>query len=101
MSLIEASLFVAKCPSMPTLPFMAQKTTKPMQLRIRVDDEDVETLKTLAGKALSVAAVASGLLHAAIQAVRDNQGRLSFPPTLQVAELDPEREPQQRGRVRR
>lgn len=72
---------------MSNLPLMPQNV-KPMQIRIRVRDEDVETLQALAGNSLQIATVASSLLGSALQAVRDNQGRLSFPPLLQVTESD-------------
>jgi hypothetical protein len=58
--------------------------TKPSQVRIRVTDEDAETLDKLAGQVLSRADVASVLLHAAIQAIHKNKGKVQFPPELQV-----------------
>ncbi len=58
--------------------------TKPSQVRIRVTDEDAETLDKLAGEVLSRADVASVLLHAAIESIRKNKGRVAFPPEFEV-----------------
>jgi hypothetical protein len=90
MCLIKARHFVSFEADMPNLAFMPQNI-KPMQIRIRVPEEDVEVLQMLGGKTLPVASVASSLLSAALEAVRENQGRLSFPPKMQVVEADIQR----------
>lgn len=58
--------------------------TKPSQVRIRVTDEDVQTLDKLRAEVLSRADVASALLHAAIDAIKKNKGRIQFPPEFEV-----------------
>jgi hypothetical protein len=54
--------------------------TKPVQIRIRISPADETTLKTLAGSVLSVTDMASYLLHAAVACVRENPGKIPFPP---------------------
>jgi hypothetical protein len=61
--------------------------TKPPQIRIRIQEDDVAVLDQLAGKALSRTDVASVLLAAAVDAVRKNKGRVHFwPPKLSLDE---------------
>lgn len=57
---------------------------KPAQLRIRVKQNGMETLTILSGETLQIATVASSILEAALQAIRDNGNQLSFPPTFEV-----------------
>jgi hypothetical protein len=67
---------------------MASKT-KPSQVRIRIEDADIEVLDRLAGKSLSRTDVASVLLNSAVEAVRKNKGRVHFwPPKLRIEEGD-------------
>jgi hypothetical protein len=62
-------------------------TTKPTQIRIRIENEDVDLLDELAGKVLSRTDVASVLLNAAVEAVRKNKGRIHYwPPKFTVEE---------------
>jgi hypothetical protein len=61
--------------------------TKPSQIRIRIENGDVELLDQLAGKTLSRTDVASVLLNAAVEAIRRNKGRVYYwPPKLKVEE---------------
>ena len=78
--------------TMTNMPSVVQKT-KPTQIRIRILDEDVELLQKLAGKSMSMATVAAGLVTAAIDAVRENKGKLHFPPKLLVSDFEPMTEP--------
>lgn len=61
------------------------------QVRLRLSPEDWDTLGVLAGGILTRQSVASALLSAACEAVRQNQGRLSFPPHLSVGVHPPSR----------
>jgi len=54
------------------------------QIRIRLQKEDLETLDELCIGAFSRQQVASMLLAAAVHAVRENAGSLSFPPKFTV-----------------
>jgi hypothetical protein len=54
-------------------------------VNLRLEDDTVNILDKLAGKALNRQAVARMLLLAAIDAVERNQGSLSFPPQFTVA----------------
>lgn len=63
---------------------------KPNQLRVRIDNDDERTLEELCGRILSPPVLASMLLHAALQAVRDNGGSMTFPPRFKV-DTTPER----------
>lgn len=58
--------------------------TKPIQIRIRIADSDIGILDELAGPVMSRTDVASVLLHAALEAVRANKGRVHFPPQFKV-----------------
>jgi hypothetical protein len=59
--------------------------TKPNQIRIRIEDSDMDVLDALAGKTLSRTDVASVLLSAAVEAIRKNSGAVHFwPPHLKV-----------------
>jgi hypothetical protein len=59
--------------------------TKKAQVRIRIEDEDAPVLDKLAGKSLSRPDVASVLLAAAIEAVRDCKGHIGYwPPKFQI-----------------
>ena len=58
---------------------------KPEQIRIRVPTDDVSTLDELAGSILSRTDVATMLLHAAIEAVRQNPTALKFPPAFVIS----------------
>ena len=64
---------------------MHMSATKPAQLRIRIEDEDAEMLEELSGRILSPPAVAAMLLAAAIEAIRENGGRITLPPKFQVS----------------
>ena len=57
---------------------------KPTQIRIRISDEDAETLEKLTGGVLTTAIAASALLHGAAEAVRKNKGKVHFPPVFEV-----------------
>jgi len=59
--------------------------TKPQQIRIRIPDADMPVIQDLAGNVLSITDVASLLLSAAIEAVKESGGQLHFPPKFQVA----------------
>ena len=61
-------------------------STKPTQIRIRIDDGDTVVLDDLAGPVLSRTDVASVLLHVAVQAVRKNKGKVHLPPVFRVEE---------------
>ena len=70
---------------MPTVPSNMAGATKPTQVRIRIEEEDLELLKALAGKTQSRTDVATVLLGAAIEAVRKNKGRVHFwPPKFRL-----------------
>ena len=69
---------------------MHMSVTKPTQIRIRVTDADMPVIEDLAGNVLSITDVASLLLSAAVDAVKENKGRLNFPPKFEVSA--PERE---------
>jgi len=58
---------------------------KTIQVNIRLEQEKIDVLDTLAKKGLNRQAVARVLLWAAIEAVQENQGNLHFPPRLEVA----------------
>jgi hypothetical protein len=55
-------------------------------LNLRLEDTEIAALDELAGRALNRQAVARMLLQAAIEAVRNNQGRLNFPPCFSVTD---------------
>lgn len=57
---------------------------KPSQIRIRIPDTDAELLDKLAGRALSRTDIASYVLSAALDAIRENEGKVSFPPKFCV-----------------
>ncbi len=62
-------------------------TMKPSQIRIRIENGDVQLLDQLAGKSLSRTDVASVLLNAAVEAIRKNKGRVHYwPPKFKVEE---------------
>ena len=63
--------------------------TKLMHLRLGKDETD--TLDELAGGILSRQQVAVMVLTAALAAVRDDPGRLKFPPTFSVGMGEPSR----------
>jgi hypothetical protein len=67
---------------------MAQIETlkKPAQIRIRISDQDAETLDKLAGQILTRTDVASVLLHSALEAVRDDKGKMHFPFKIEIAQ---------------
>ena len=58
-------------------------------LNLRMEQDCIDELDNLAGKALNRQAVARMLLIAALDAVRKNQGNLKFPPEFQVASALP------------
>lgn len=58
--------------------------TKPVQIRIRIADEDMPIIIALAGRVLSVTDVASLLLSGAVEAVKNNSGEVAFPPKFNV-----------------
>ena len=63
----------------------APAVTKPDQIRLRLIEEDKQTLDDLnPGGVLKVVDVASVLLHAACQAIRENPEYVGFPPAFQV-----------------
>ena len=59
---------------------------KPAQIRIRVIGRDATTLDKLCNNVLNRNEVASALLHAALQAVRENQDKIQLPPKFKVIE---------------
>jgi len=59
---------------------------KPAQIRIRVSSADAEVIDILAGTVLSRNEIASALLGAAIQAVRENNCKLQMPPKFKVSD---------------
>lgn len=54
-------------------------------VNIRLPDNQIQTLDTMAGDALNRQAIARMLLSAAIDAVQRNQGRLNFPILFEIA----------------
>lgn len=58
-------------------------------LNIRLETSQIEKLDELAGEALNRQAVGRMLLIAAIDAVRRNQGKLTFPPKFEVRDETP------------
>lgn len=58
--------------------------TKPTQLRVRIADEDMPLIESLAGRILTPPAVAAMLLAAAIEAVREARANIPFPPRFIV-----------------
>ncbi len=63
----------------------AATAKKPDQIRIRMDDEDIDLLDELAGKAQSRTDISSVLLHAAVEAIRNNKGKVhNWPPKFTV-----------------
>lgn len=64
-------------------PKMSQ-SLKPDQIRIRIEKRDADLLDVLAGEILSRTDVASLLLHAALDAIREANGEISFPPKFNV-----------------
>lgn len=59
------------------------------QVRLRIAPDDWDTLGELGGGILSRQSVAAALLSAACDAVRQNGGRLNFPPHLTVGIHNP------------
>lgn len=57
-----------------------------VQIKLRVPPDDAKFLDDLAGQLFSRNDMATMLLHAAVNAVRDNPDALKFPPTLIVTE---------------
>jgi hypothetical protein len=61
-------------------------------LHLRVGPDDVKTLDELCSAVFPRQQVASMLLIAAISAVRENGGHLSFPPKFAVGSYEPDTE---------
>ena len=59
------------------------------QINLDLEDEFIEVLDKMAGKALKRQAVARMLLIAAIEAVQDNGGKVHLPPKFTVFDDSP------------
>lgn len=57
---------------------------KTTQLRLRLSPDELETLDEMCIASFTRQSIASMLLSAAIHAVRENNGRMSFPPRFTV-----------------
>jgi hypothetical protein len=57
---------------------------KTIQVNIRLEQEKIDVLDTLAEKGLNRQAVARVLLWAAIEAIQESQGHLHFPPRFKI-----------------
>jgi hypothetical protein len=53
---------------------------KPAQIRIYISESDEKFLNELGKDVLSITAVASYVLKAALQCLKDNPGKIPFPP---------------------
>lgn len=62
---------------------------KPVQIRIRISEDDEKLLCELGKTVLSVTDVASYLLKASIDCMRENTGRVPFPPKFHVQDEAP------------
>lgn len=58
-------------------------------VNLRLEDDAIEVLDKMAGKALNRQAVARMLLIAAIEAVQANGGKVHLPPQFQVHDDSP------------
>jgi hypothetical protein len=64
---------------------------KTTQIHLRLTPDEAELIDELAGDALGRQAIASMLLSAAIEAVRENGRQISIPPCLTVSAKPPGR----------
>lgn len=57
-----------------------------VQLKVRIDGDDAKILDSLAGSLFSRNNMAAMLLHAAVEAVRENPDALKFPPAFTIGD---------------
>ena len=76
---------------------------KSTQLRLRVSPDELETLDEMCMAAFTRQSIASMLLSAAIHAVKENDGKMSFPPkfTVGIHESNPTTQTERYNKARR
>ena len=58
------------------------------QFRIRVESDDAKVMESLAsGSGLEFTDIGKMLIHAAIQAIKEREGRFQFPPKFYIDEV--------------
>ena len=65
---------------------MCMSVIKPKQIRVYLSGEDVALVDKLAGKSMKDSALLGVLCSAALDAIRNNQGRFNIPLTLEIVD---------------